>query len=193
MLWWARQIGACFNYIRIRDGTSFFYSKRTFDFILPIVAAILTTAFHYLVACCPVLFGSSGILSAFSGLFVLLAPFFLAALAAVATFNAQHLDEPLRGHGAFLRIRQADYSVIDKEITRRQFICYLFGYLCMVSLLALVLTLLGNGFTPKIDFSTLPRSVSVVGVFLAYFLLWHVLFVTALAIYFLTDRLHATD
>ena len=192
MFWWLNQIGSCFNYIRIRDGTGIYYSKRMFDFVLPAFLAIMTTIVHFYLVDKPVLFGENGILSGFRGLFELLAPFFLAALAAVATFGSNKLDSPLRGRGAILRV-QSDVVNEDKyiQLNRRQFICYLFGYLSMMSLVLLIVIVLGDGFSSIKNMMDIPYSARVVGIFLGYGFMWYVLSVTTVGIYFLTDRLHA--
>ncbi len=192
MFWWMNQLGSCFNYIRIRDGEHLYYSKRVFDFIIPAVLAFITTVVHFGAAGMPSLFGEGGVLSGFRGLFELLAPFFLAALAAVATFGSPKLESSLRGNPAVLTVNTeyAGHSE-DIQLTRRQFICYLFGYLCSTSLVILVLIILGDGFAGWI--ATLPSILllQVPATFVCYFLLWHVLSITMLGIYFLTDRIHA--
>jgi hypothetical protein len=192
MPWWLRQIGACFNYIRIRDGDNLYYSKRVFDFILPAVFAIGSVLVHFFVGAKPIAFGENGILSGFRDLLELLAPFFLASLAAVATFGSDKLSLPLRGNPAVMAVR-TEYGGQVKDITlsRRQFMCYLFGYLCSISMFVLICTIIGDSIAKSSLIVCMWPAIAWIAVVISYFVLWHILFVTLLSIYFLSDRLHA--
>src|SRR5258706_8987546 len=78
---------------------------------------------------------------AFTDLLQVLTGFYIASLAAVATFNKPGLDDPMAGDPPTLR---EDYCAITtvKPLTRRRFLCLLFGYL---SWLSLFLYFIGKG------------------------------------------------
>lgn len=135
-MWLLRQLSECFAYLRIRVGQGFYASKFFADFVLPIALGVGLTLVHYYVLGHPDFFGTDQFASKFSKLFELLAAFFIAALAAVATLERKALDEPLRGTPAKLRCWSNEHQrATDVVLTRRMYISYLFGYLATVALL----------------------------------------------------------
>ncbi len=60
-----------------------------------------------------------------NGLLQVLIGFFVASLAAVATFQRPGMDENMRGKAPTLQ---------GKGVTRRQYLCYMFGYLAFMSI-----------------------------------------------------------
>jgi hypothetical protein len=73
------------------------------------------------------LFGSTGLMIGVNGLLQILSGFFITSLAAIATFNGStyKIDEVLEGEKALLD---------GEALTRRQFLCFLFSYLALTSL-----------------------------------------------------------
>ncbi|EKF9782201.1 hypothetical protein RV096_003428, partial [Vibrio cholerae] len=69
--------------------------------------------------------GKSGLVQLVNGLLQVLIGFFVASLAAVATFQRPGMDENMRGKAPTLQ---------GKGVTRRQYLCYMFGYLAFMSI-----------------------------------------------------------
>jgi hypothetical protein len=136
MLWAIRQLLVPIRYLGIKHGSSLFQSKAVYDFILPAALAILTcSAFAWLGIGFRIL-SNGEILKKITDLLTLMIVFYLAALAAVATFDRKGIDDPLKGGDATLRIlNHSSDTFVVKKLTYRQFISYLFGYLSFLSLI----------------------------------------------------------
>lgn len=110
------------SYLRIKHPL-----KKTVDFGFPIWGGAIS------VGCISLwstfnLFGSSGLAVGVNGLVQILSGFFITSLAAIATFNGKiyRIDEIFDGEKATLD---------DEVLTRRQFLCFLFSYLALSSLI----------------------------------------------------------
>ncbi len=141
MLWLARQIFNPLIYLRIRQGSGPFASKSTVDWVVPIFLGVITLIVVYALPGRINLLGPDGLITRFLDLLELLAAFFIAALAAVATFERAGLDEPMKGSSpaTLRRYRKSAQGNVEGPLTRRQYICYLFGYLSFISLLFFIL------------------------------------------------------
>jgi len=137
-------------------------------------------------------FGNKGLINSVNGLLVILAPFFIASLAAIASIPNQKLDEGLEGRGVELNVNRGGETEIN-SLTRRQFLCLLFGYNSFLS----VMLYLGGEFAlllaPSIK-EALPliSHIWVVEAFsLFYFILLFCLLVAALlGLHYLSERMH---
>ncbi|RWL42252.1 MAG: hypothetical protein EOR60_26105 [Mesorhizobium sp.] len=121
----------------------------------------------------------------------LLAGFFIASLAAVATFGGSGMDEEMPGPVVLGHTRNAvRYS---ENLSRRRFLSFLFGYL---ALLSLVLYVLGVAFGVGYPYLVLVQFKDYAAVafklfwMLYAFLLSNVLANTLLGLFYLTDRMH---
>ncbi len=165
------------KYLQIKHS-----QKRWIDFYIPIILAIIAT-----IAICssPVpikLIGKDGLIGLVNGLLQMLIGFFVASLAAVATFQRKGLDEDMVG----------DAPTLDgKNVKRRQFICYMFGYLAFMSLLLYF----GSGIfelsmgSLKLVIGDIFPTVKVGLIFLYMSLFINIILTTLLSLYYLTDRL----
>jgi len=141
-------------------------------------------------------FTEEGLIGSFQKLLEILVPFYIVALAAVATFEREGLDEVMKGRPALLTVRDAKSQTIEVALTRRQFICYLFGYLAILSLLLFVFVIMFNVLGERIGetlFHWLGAQkiwylkIAVIYGFL--FPIWQMIITTVLGIYFLSERL----
>ena len=203
MLWAINQLCAPIKYLRIRAGPSLFQSKVVYDFILPAALTVLTLVVLALLSV-PVSVASLGkLLTEISTLLALLIGFYMAALAAVATFERRGIDGPLRGDDAILKTkRSSDGKIIHKKLTYRQFISYLFGYLSFVSIVlyALLIAVTKSWATLSVAATDSNHSRQ----FIAYviepvvfsifvFFIWQLLIVSLLGIYFLSERIQSLN
>ncbi|MGH6922237.1 MAG: hypothetical protein ACRED5_00575 [Propylenella sp.] len=119
--------------------------------------------------------------------------FFIAALAAVATFGKAEMDDPMPGDPPVRLEHHANKETYFEELSRRRFLSFLFGYLSFVTL---GLYLAGLAY-PLVDsyFITVYwpdlRVPSFCVFWIVYgFVLANVLSNTLLGLFYLTDRIH---
>lgn len=197
-MWWTRQLFSPLVYLRIYQGPDrLFKSKRFYDFVLPIVLGVITGIIQYLLPIQPALIGDGGIFEAISDLLRLLVAFFIAALAATATFDRPTMDEPLRGHPAYLDVwdssRQMD---VQKSLTRRQFVCHMFGYLAFVSLFLFVCIMFASAIHPTWNALVEEEVRGIARIIISFgfwIMFWNIIVTTLLGIYFLSDRMQHED
>lgn len=134
--------------------------------------------------------------------------FYIAALAAIATFNKPSLDELL---DTPLSITTKEHGkVAARALTRRHFLCYLFGYLSFLSIiLCLIHSILINAspahilknivynFFIFVDITlsteTVEKIFTITNFFLLYIFLiffFQLITITSLGLFYLSDRLH---
>jgi hypothetical protein len=191
-MWFFRQIGAPFAYLRIKVGSGWCESKLFVDFGAPFFLAVALCLLHREVLGSPEFFGADQFVAKFSKFFELLSAFFLAALAAVAVLDRKGLDEPLRGFQATLERWSNERSqYIDVVISRRQFVCYLFAYLSAATLLATLILPFFEFYVKnlKADWAQISPCWFVFGRFIFFGLLSNIVIVSLYGIYFLSDRI----
>lgn len=141
-------------------------------------------ALFWLLPIKPDILGNDGVLKAVREFIVLLAAFFVVALAAIATFALESLDRPMEG---------TTPTLAGRDLTRRQFVCYLFGYLCVLSFGLFLACILAQIVAPtlRLKFSSdvIWWVEAVTGTVFA-FGFWNMIVTTLLGIYFLVERVH---
>lgn len=185
-----RQLLKPLSYLRINHPT-----KVYFDLWLPLVFAGLTWSFFYFVIKDPVIFGPSGLIVGVNGLLQVLVGFYIAALAAIATFQKQGMDEKMAGDPVTLEEGYRGDTLLV-ELTRRRFLCYLFGYLAWVSLALYFSGLLGQvsrGALAEVISGDMGRYIKFGGVFMYLFVLANLLITTMLGLYYMSHRIHVGE
>ena len=109
-------------------------AKYIYDFVLPILLAIISTVILFLIPNKPPFFGINGIVTYVSDILKYLSPFYIAALAATATFNSPSIDSEFEGNKPYLIIKVKGKK-IRENLNRRQFLCLAFGYLALSNLI----------------------------------------------------------
>lgn len=198
MLWAVRQLLKPAQYLAIKQGVGVFASKRTYDLWLPLALTVTTTTLLYFLNLPVGFFADTGIVTGVIDLLNLIIAFFIAALAAVATFDRTGLDKPLKGNPAFLKILESDGIVRERPLTNRQFICYLFGYLSFVSLTLLIVIHFARLFGPRVIYTLqlgewMLWAIHWLASVLFFFVLWQILVTMFLGLYFLSDRIPFID
>ncbi|PPT71587.1 hypothetical protein XarbCFBP8150_08585 [Xanthomonas arboricola] len=182
-----RQLLTPARYLRIRSETS---DKFVIDFVFPAVCALVTTGCWAWRPDLLSMRGPTGVLSGVSGLMQILVGFYVATLAAVATFPTSSLDENTN------RIWLGMKGGKKVPLKRRRFLAYLFGYLAMLSL-ALVIALLfrpvAEGALLHLKVASVVYYVKLALVFIYQFIFWQMVFITLLGLYYLTDRIHRSN
>lgn len=170
--------------------------KRKFDLTLPLIIAglfslpLLSAQFR---ADATVTFDLIGKLSNFLGV---LTGFFIAALAAVATFGKAEMDDPMPGEPPVRLEHKVNTETYFENLSRRRFLSFLFGYMAF---LTLALYVIGYGYLIA-DKYLIPaicpdcRGTIFVVFWLVYsFALANLLSNTLLGLFYLTDRIHRTN
>ncbi len=161
--------------------------KIRFDLFWPAILTIATVMLLYFLPKPPLLMGDAGVLKSMRDLIALLAAFFVAALAAVATFARDTLDKPMEGTSPTLD---------GKELTRRQFVSYLFGYLAFLAFALFFTIIFAQILVPSLWVWFAPDTMWwIKGIFgtLFVFASWNMAITTLLGIYFLVERVHLRD
>lgn len=175
------------KYLRIKHA-----GKKLFDWILPATIAAALTCTHILIPEKTPLTSEGGILDSVTGLLQILSGFYIAALAAVATFDRDIMDRLMPGVPPTIReIRHSKRQ--DVPLSMRRFLCYLLGYLAYMSIalyLAGSLAPLMKQYCSDITNAKLALGLKHVVQFIYAFFVIQLLTCTILALYFLSDRIH---
>lgn len=200
MLWAIRQLLVPLNYLRIREGSRLTQSKAVYDFVLPAILTALSVGLLWWLSVPLVISAHAALVASLSQLLGLLIAFYMAALAAVATFGRDIIDVPLKGGDATLMVRHHDGGHrVKRVLTYRQFICYLFGYLSFLSLLTFtaliflqkVWPLLVAKAKPYVIWEPVTGTLTPVLFVLLFFFLWQLVVTSLLGIYFLSERMQS--
>jgi hypothetical protein len=204
-MWWAiKQLSVPINYLRIHSGTDFIHSKATYDFVMPGLLACATWTFFWWLSLSFAIFDHPVLVKRIADLLTLMIVFYMAALAAVATFDREGIDEPLEGEPATLKVPDPDDGGkrIEKVLTYRQFISYLFGYLSFLSLILYVYVMACDEGWKRLELHFRPSAtvyrvltgyVDPVLSFVLFAAMWQLIITSLLGIYFLTERIQTLN
>lgn len=173
-------------YLRIRHS-----SKWMLDWLYPALFSALSTAFLWLFGGPGVISGQAGLLDRIILVCSVLPGFYIAALAAIATFNRPDIDNVMPAPAPRLSVDIGGRdNVID--LTRRRFLAYLFAFLCWESLALLILCVFAGISASRIMLYL--GSFAIVSKYTFLFFLslvfWQLVFATCLGLYYLGDRLN---
>lgn len=162
--------------------------KSLVDIIIPVLMSALVIVFMLFTKPSILLIGKDGLIDSISAFAQFLTGFYVASLAAVATFPNKNMDCLMDGE---------PLTLAGKSLTRRQYLSYMFGYLAFVGIcLAIsgkILVLTASsiyGISIVISSSGyLALSLFILFVYLA--LVFSIFMVTLYALYYLTEKIHA--
>lgn len=185
-----RRLLAPLSYLRIERE-----DKVTDEVIIPALLTFLSVGtLWYFSGRIPV-FSDKGVISFIVGYLQIVSGFYIASLAAVATFNKESMDKPMPGIPVVLPVTRKSKGA-PETLSRRRFLCFLFGYL---SLLSLVLYFSGSALillAPHIKSILSAGALEVVKwlvVSVYIFTTYNLLVTTLLGLYYMTDRIHRKD
>jgi len=148
-------------------------------------------------------FRSGGLLDRIGGLTATLTGFYVAALVAAATFAHADLDKEMEDGAVYRWVQDGEGTAFKERLTRRELACEIFGYLSFASLLfavtAAIAVPIANAHPGVPDWATGQASevliaarpwVRWIAMGIASLVLGHILTVTGLGVYYLTERLH---
>jgi hypothetical protein len=186
MFWWVKNISAGFRFIFIKESEGFVRSKKIIEFVFPL---ILTSVFLFFYHNFPEYFRKE-ILSYFDekiySFVIFMVPFHLAALAIISTYQSSALDEELEGSSAFVNVwSNEDQKYVKNEIKLRQYMMYLFGYLCSIGIIYLVISIFSNSMVIEKQILDLYKYV----VFLQVLFIFHYIVLSYYSIYFIISKI----
>ncbi|EIG3558839.1 hypothetical protein FW381_004759, partial [Escherichia coli] len=138
------------------------------------------------------LFDDNGFIKSIVSFISNLPGFYIAALAAIATFNRAEIDLPLisneRNASIEIKVTKENGKVVNSEevLTRRLFLCMLFSFLTALSIVIIILNAI---FSPLINVYQ-NSIVLMVYTVVFTFLVWQLLVSTFFGLYYLGNRIH---
>lgn len=190
-MWWASELLSSVKFLAVTGERSFFRSKRVYEFALPGALTLFCLIFYLTF---PAAFEGSFLKNFTSGIFqfmIFVVPFHLAALAAFATYQSNTLDETLEGVNAQLRVwSNQDNGYFYKDLTLRQYASLLFGYLCSVGVLFLLVYLFVSNLQMDRLLGRYFQIAYDVALAIGIFFLFHYVTLTIYAITFLFDKVN---
>lgn len=197
--WWLKQLCTPLRYLKIRQGNSKNY-KRVFDLNIPVTLAVLTTILFTISSSFHIVLSEGGIFETLSGFFRLLAAFFIAALAAASTFANKEVDKKMRGYEhnpVTIPVWPNDaQKIVQMDITRRQFLCHLFGYLAFLTIIFLLSMNLAAYLVEHVILDLDSKAILIINIILSFIfssIFYSILITTFVGLAFMTDRIHGPD
>jgi hypothetical protein len=151
-------------------------------------------------------FGPYGFLDKLLSLTSALTGFYVAALVAAATFNHPDLDKTVNAGPIALITRDSSGHKVSDFLTRREFVCIMFGYLAFAALILSISSAVAIGLAgvnPEelahlkyIGSLFLPETfwyLRIITILLFCSMTAHLVSTTSLGIYYLMDRLYRRD
>jgi len=180
-----------FGYLKIKHP-----AKKVVDFSIPLLMMVVALIALALTRSMINMWGQSGLISMIQGLVQGLPGFYIAALAAVATFGRQtELDTVIPEPTPTI---QTWYGTGKVEIglTRRRFLCLMFAHLTALSIVLSVFASFGISLAAPIRTALAPHFIDLLfylasGVY--FFLLFQMLIVTMWGLSYLSDKMHQPD
>lgn len=185
------QLSRPIAYLKIEDKSK---NKNIIDWHIPILLSSLIVILYYMLPIKISLVGSSGLLSDMQGFLQIMPGFYLAALAAIATFNKVDLDYKLPNPAPVIIIKEKGVN-IEIELTRRRFLNYLFGYLTVISITLYIVTIFINNFSQNYKLIPEIYLIGFRGLFISLFLLFffQMILITFFGLYQLCERIHQNE
>ena len=167
---------------------------------LPLLLALIVCAVFFVLPVAPKVFGEAGLTRSLIPLLSVLPGFFIAALAAVSTFDRPTLDETMPEPAPTLKMRTADVEA-PVELTMRLFISYMFAYLTALSFSTVLFAIFAELLAPSVFYwvkliewqSVSGQILQAIGVVYVFFFSWlvaSIAVVTLYGMYFLVERMH---
>ena len=176
--------------------------KRRVEFVATLAITVLLSG-PFLMLAGTNFFHPNGFLDKTLTLTSCLTGFYIAALVAAATFNLSDLDNPIRFGNVYVVTKGPDGKKVHDNLTRRQLVCHIFGYLSFLSFFLSVMSgycvsMAGSSTTSFISFFpsslhpalSVVRMLTIVGVSA---IISHLLVVTNIGIYYMMHRIFKAE
>ncbi len=185
------QLSRPLAYLWIKEKSK---NKIIIDWCLPIVLSSLVVFLYYILPLKTAIVGKDGLLTSMQGFLQIMPGFYLAALAAISTFNKVDLDYKLPTPSPSITIKEKGVDVVI-ELTRRRFLNYLFGYLTFISVALYIVIIFTNGIAHNFVLISELYLIGLRGGFIFFFLLFffQMILVTTFGLYQLCERIHQSE
>ncbi|WP_143281105.1 hypothetical protein [Burkholderia pseudomallei] len=161
-----------------------------------ILSAISTAMFAALALIRPLsVIGDGGLVAKVVMVIQTLPGFYIAALAAIATFNRIDIDRLMPAPSPRLNVLVRGQKV-PMDLTRRRFLCVLLAFLTAESLILLIGAVFGQTIGPAIRALINEKyhfAALYFGLFFYLLLFWQMMVVTFVGLFYLGDRIHQPD
>lgn len=178
-----------FSYLSIKHEY-----KWIMDWVFPGVLAIVTAVLLFLFRHSINIYGGSGVISRILGFVQNLPGFYIAALAAIATFGRTDIDNMIpKPTPTIMEVRAGEKNEIP--LTRRRFLCMMFAFLTAESVVIILVSIaalsIASDYAGKASegFKIFSGGAFVVFVFFFY----QMLIATFWGLFYLGDRIHQVD
>lgn len=166
------------------------------NWLVPLVVGGSLTLLVYFAGCALNVYGDKGVISTTLAFVQSLPGFYLAALAAVATFNSASMDQLMPGTPPTCEVIY-NGRLTEIKLTRRRFLSILFSYLTaasfFVTLLSIVLTTAAPAIKELIADDRVYVALRTAGALLFFVSLAQMLTVTLWGLFYLGERIHTPD
>lgn len=167
---------------------------------VPAVCSMVTVAVFYVLPVSPATLGDKGITGYILSVLTILPGFYIAALAAVATFDKKELDFIMDDPAPKLELVTRGESSLE-ELTTRMFLCHMFAYLTALSFVTVILCIAGNIIGPSMNVfeaalippAYVPFAHMALEITFLLMVIWlsaQIILVTMMGLYFLAERIH---
>lgn len=177
------------GYLSIQHPT-----KPIVDWVVPGLLSLVATVVVFLVRGKINFYGAGGLVSLLLGYIQNLPGFYIAALAAIATFPQVQIDEILAGNPAPKIVNvdsQGNENVI--ELTRRRFLCLMFAFLTAECIVLTILSAVGLSVATPIRAAVADWAyiaLFAVATFSYFMLFFQLIVATFWGIFYLGEKIH---
>ncbi len=175
-------------YLKLRNGG---LNAHTWWF--PLALAVFINIFAQFLPEGINVYGSDGLIRSINQLLSVLVAFYIASLAAIATFKSDHLDSKFAGKPMELTVIRSGKEETE-ELSRRRFLCFLFAYCAYVALVLFCVGEIAILFKGNLSaFFTEGWCLEfgkLLFMFLYTFTISNLLSSTLLGLHYLADRIH---
>lgn len=187
------QLTRPFAYLEIKG----IQGKKIFDWYIPLVFTLLTFLFFFVTNNIDLtkVVGEGNLIANLTGFIQNLPGFYIAALAAIATFNRPEIDYALISDGTkpyfIVKSVKNNGEKNDDEVgvTRRIFLCFLFSFLTAESFVLIILNKFADIITVSGNLFYLPYIYT----FIYFMIFWQLIITTFFGLYYLGNRIHIGD
>ena len=175
------------SYLKIKDEEA--SQKVWFDFLLPGILAVCFS-FTLLFLDETISINLSVLFSKFSGVINILPGFYIASIAAVATFDKADLNTDIKSMK--LELFYPKKGIEETPINKRIFLCSMFSYLTFLSVICSLSIVFVPVFVKILASSFYYEVFKEIGVFMLLLMLSQLATVTCWALYYMAHRIHIT-
>lgn len=172
------------SFLRLRSPDLRFY-----QWYAPAFLTIGSLFGFYLLPSTPHLLTDKGLVNTINGLLTTLIGFYIAALAAIATFNNESLDEVMKGRPPIISVNRKG-TTSEEVLTRRRFLVVLFGYCSFLSIMLFVFGVMTLLVAPSVGQSYWSTPLRFIWLIVYFAMASSLFIVTLLGLHYLIDRMH---